>query len=365
MIEWIIVGVAGVHCLVFSNLIFRFHRLQKNQEFSNSLTFSIIIPVRNERRNILQLLRSIEELDYHKDSFEVLVVDDSSSDNTLGILKDHVFSFTCRALSLGSSEMGKKAAIELGVNEAKNEIIVTTDGDCQVPKNWLSSFSAVFDDQTKMVVGPVKMSHSNFFGALQSFDFSVLIGYAASLVGMGVPSMSNGANLAYRKAIFKEVEGYKGNSQIPSGDDEFLLLKVVRKFPGSIRFLKNSAAVVSTTPKETFNTLLNQRVRWLSKWKLHKKGQIVLAVLAVLFDNLAMLAAVVGVVGGWLEPWVLVAFIPRMLVKGIFSAQVNKLLGGVTNWLAVAVYELVYPFYVLLLSFVSIFGHYTWKGRAY
>lgn len=361
MIEWAIVVIGAIHCGVFLNLIYRFGSMRNQSSSEKTLSFSIIIPVRNEAKTLPQLLSAIEALDYPKEKFEVIVVDDSSEDDTL----KSVDSREIQVFSLPEGKQGKKAAIELGVSKAKNEIILTTDGDCLVPKTWLQSFSQAFDEETKMVVGPVKMTYSNLLGALQSFDFSILIGYAASLVGMGIPSMSNGANLAYRREVFNEVEGYNGNSQIPSGDDEFLLLKVVKKYPLGIRFLKDSGAVVSTEPKPGFSELLNQRIRWLSKWTLHKNPKIIVSVIAILVDNLAMITGILGLISGFFPLWIGLVLVARLLVKGIFSTQTNRLLKGKTSWVAVIIYELIYPFYVVLLSLASIFGYYTWKGRKY
>lgn len=368
MIEWALVLISLLHISAFVYLLASFAKLpianSETKESYAECTFSIIVPVRNEAEKIERLLESIEDMYYDPDDFEVLLVDDSSEDHTLDVVNGRSWNFDLKVFSL-NGQIGKKAAIEKGVGQAENDVIITTDGDCLVPKTWLQSFRQSFKEGVQLVVGPVRMNYSGLFGALQSFDFSILIGYAASLVGMGIPSMSNGANLAYRREVFNAVNGYAGNQQIPSGDDEFLLLKVAKKYPDSIRFSKNSESVVSTEPKGSFADLLNQRVRWLSKWTLHKNPKIIVSVLGILIDNLSMIALILGLIIGFLPSWILVVFIGRFLIKGFFSARVNRLLRGRTHWLAVLVYEFIYPFYVLLLSFASIFGHYTWKGRTY
>jgi len=362
MILWAIVGIGSIHCAVFLHMLFRFKSLPKNTSKPLTHSFSIIVPVRNEAATLSRLISQLIHLDYPRDQFEIIVVDDASEDGTLNNLPD---APNLKIFKLSEGMVGKKRAIELGVQHAANEWILTTDGDCQVPATWLSSFNSALTDEVQLVVGPVRMEATHFLGRLQSYDFSLLIGYAASLVGMGVPSMSNGANLCYRKSIFLAVGGYSGNSGIPSGDDEFLLLKVVKRQPKGIRFNNDPCAVVVTDPKDTFRDLLNQRKRWLSKWTLHKNPRIIASVLLTLVDNLSMLACITGVVLGYFPVWTLSILAARWLVKGCFSFEVNQLLRGKTHWLAAALYELLYPFYVVLLSFASIFGHYTWKGRKY
>ena len=365
MIEWTVLLIGLIHCVVFLNLLYWFRSLSLSKENTQQLSFTVIIPVRNEESNILKLVQRLESQDFPTDKMEIIVVNDHSEDNTLDLISQYDSQVQLRIFSLTGQEKGKKAAISLGIAHAAHDIILTTDGDCLVPPTWVSSFNRAYDERTKLVVGPVRMTHSTLLGAIQSFDFSILIGYAASLVGMGIPSMSNGANLSYRKAVFQEVDGYTGNEQIPSGDDEFILLKIVKKYPGTIKFLKDTGAVVSTVPKDDFNALLNQRVRWLSKWTLHKNPKIMVSVVVILIDNLAMILGMLGMLFGFLPLWIGLVLIARLVTKGIFSAQTNKILQGKTNWLAVIIYEFVYPFYVLLLSFASIFGHYTWKGRKY
>ena len=365
MIHWAVLIVGVLHGATFLYLLFRFQALKKPIQSNHEYSFSIIVPVRNEEKTILPLVEQILALDYPKEKFEVIIVDDSSEDATRKKLEMLVAQQAVQLYSLPEGVVGKKKALELGIEKANFEWIVTTDGDCEVPSTWLSSFNHFIEEGTHLIVGPVRMMAGNWLGRIQSFDFSLLIGYAASLVGMGIPSMSNGANLCYRRATFQDLGGYAGNDQIPSGDDEFLLLKVVKKYPDSIRFNNSPDAVVRTIAKPDFASLLNQRMRWLSKWTLHKNPRIISSVLLTLFDNLLMIIGWVGVFTGFFPVWVLVVFVIRWVIKGLFSYKVNQLLKGKTYWLFAALYELLYPFYVVLLSFASIFGYYTWKGRKY
>ena len=118
-----------------------------------------------------------------------------------------------------------------------------------------------------MVFGGVKLEGSSFFSALQSHEFLSLIGTGAATLWYGLPSMCNGANLAFRKAIFFEVGGYANNLHIPSGDDEFLMRKIFQLFPEGIQFVSDSDAVVSTPASLALKEFVHQRVRWAGKWK--------------------------------------------------------------------------------------------------
>lgn len=365
MIEMIVFGVAIIHSLIFIFLYQTFRKVEVKTFPDNQFTFSILIPVRNERDNIGNLLSDIASLTFPTERYEVIVIDDNSEDGTEEVVQSFAANFDLKYIQLTSSMKGKKAALEMGVNNAKNDIILTTDGDCRVQTGWLNSFNSAFSDQTKLVVGPVKMESSDLLGSLQSVDFRILIGYAASLVKLGKPSMSNGANMAYRREVFTDVNGYEGNFEIPTGDDEFLLLKVANRYPEGIGFLKDQRAVVSTLPKTTFKEFLNQRKRWLSKWSLHKNMSIIISVLLILTDNLTMLIGWIGMATGLVSFWFLLFLLFRVLSKVLFTSDIDKLLRTPTNFFSHIIYELIYPFYVLILSFASIFGNYTWKGRKY
>ncbi len=173
-----------------------------------------------------------------------------------------------RFILLASRGEGKKEALTTGINSSRGEIIVTTDGDCRVSVEWLKTVQKYFQaPRTKMVFGGVKLEGSSFFSALQSHEFLSLLGTGAATLWYGFPSMCNGANLAFRKAIFFEVGGYANNLHIPSGDDEFLMRKIFQLYPDGIQFVSDSDAVVYTPASPELKEFVHQRVRWAGKWK--------------------------------------------------------------------------------------------------
>src|SRR5690606_26866381 len=122
----------------------------------------------------------------------------------------------------------KKAAIETGIELAQGTWIACTDGDCRLSPLWLHSFSQmIYDRQPKFISGPV-LYHpvQTLWQQVQALEFSALIGMGAASIGLQNPTMCNGANLAYEKDAFLLVNGFAGNEQVPSGDDEFLLHKI-------------------------------------------------------------------------------------------------------------------------------------------
>lgn len=351
----------------------RFH-WQKIRTASSSATigertFSVILPVRNEVGNIESLIEDLELQNYPKDRFEVLLIDDHSEDDTV-LLAQQAFQKTkldFRIVHLGASATGKKQAITVGLEMAKYEHILTTDGDCRVGKAWISAFSDSFETTGHlMLCGPVKMEAQGIFTKIQALEFSGLTGVGAASLQAGNPSMCNGANLAYKKKTFEEVKGYEGNAQIPSGDDEFLLQKIFANHQGRVSYLKDQRAIVSTNAKGSLKELFNQRIRWSSKWRFHDSNFIKLMAIGVFLNYSFFLFALVMSAMGLMNPWVFVGvFLGRWLCVLLFSYPITQFLGVRGVVFGAVVFEIIYPFFVVILGIASIFGKYSWKGRFY
>ncbi|MFT7029185.1 MAG: cellulose synthase/poly-beta-1,6-N-acetylglucosamine synthase-like glycosyltransferase [Marinoscillum sp.] len=334
------------------------------------MKFTVLIPVRNEASTLPLLLRDLEKQSIDLASFEVIVIDDNSEDNTMTLVRELLPSLVidCQLLELGAKGLeGKKNAITLGVANAKHEIIIATDGDCRMGIHWLAAYSRAFSNQkTQMVSGPVCMNANTFFEQLQVLEFSALIGIGAATLSSGNPTMCNGANMGYRKAVFEEVNGYAGNEGIASGDDEFLLQKVFKNHPEGISFLKDAEALVTTKAKGNLKEFLNQRIRWSSKWKHHKSVFIWIGAMIVFFNYVFVYGALAWSAYDiiWL-PSVLCVIILRWLAMSRFLNKTATFSGIRYSHFMTFFLEIIYPVFVLFLGIASIFGKYSWKGRRY
>ena len=322
---------------------------------------SVVIPVRNEEMTIGKLLKDLAAQEYK--NFEIVVVNDDSEDETLWM----VSTFGLKNINvIHSKGRGKKAAITTGVAAARGVIVVTTDADCSVRPGWLKHIRAHFRDQKVMMVfGGVRMEGKpTFFDALQAMEFSSLIGSGAATAALGLPTMCNGANLAFRKRVFAEVKGYQDNAEIPSGDDEFLLRKVHSLYRGGVRFTNMPEAIVTTVAQPTPEAFINQRIRWASKWRYNSsRFTQSLAVVVVLFQ-LAFIANLVLL----FTPFIMHAiflFAVKMILEAAILLQVCSFLRIRWNWLAFFALQLVYPFYVIGVAVTSFFRPFEWKHRLY
>lgn len=246
------------------------------------ISFSILVPARNEEAVIEKCLLDIAAQNYPFSQFEVIVLNDHSTDNTSKVVQSFAANtdLKVRLLDLQNSEeviKHKKAAITYGIRHATYDYIVLTDADCERGKDWLRTIHQfIREKESKMVYAPVAFKADTLFQKLQSLEFAGLVGIGASAIQLKNPNMCSAANLVFSKAVFTEVGGYVGNDGIASGDDEFLLHKVFKYYPNHVHFLLNRNAVVYTSANTSIQQLTDQRRRWVSKSTKYENRYITL-----------------------------------------------------------------------------------------
>jgi poly-beta-1,6-N-acetyl-D-glucosamine synthase len=325
---------------------------------------SLLIPCRNESENIHRLAGEFKRL--HYPNLELILVDDHSEDDTYELIEESSL-IDKRIVPLRSPGEGKKAALEFAVDQAKGEIILCSDADCSFPEYWVEGMVEPFDNQEiQLVAGPVMVTdNGRFLGAFQQMDWASILVLTSFFFSKRKPLMCSGANLAYRKNAFLEVGGYEGNRDFSSGDDEFLLKKIVKTFgSGSFIYLPFSKNLVKTKPETSWKALINQRVRWAGKWKAHKSFS---HAISAVFSFLAQLV--------WFGSFGLLTLgLPGILIFGlVWISKIlaeKRLLGKVLRIIGIrhgkidfVLTSFIHPIYVLAVGLGAIQGNFTWKGR--
>jgi poly-beta-1,6-N-acetyl-D-glucosamine synthase len=328
----------------------------------NSIT--VIIPVRNEAPSIAVLLQQLQAIDYP--DFEVIVVDDHSEDQTKELTS--FFSGKDKRIRLITNEgTGKKKAITTGIDQAKGAIIVTTDGDCQVQQGWLHRLNQHFQDSaTVMVFGGVSIQSHSFFSALQALEFSSLTGSGVALWALGKPVMCNGANLAFRRDVFQEVGGYAGNEHVASGDDEFLMRKILHRYPDGVSFLNQREGNVQTKAARDVRSFFQQRFRWAGKWKYNQSTFARNLAIYILIVQLAVLGSLVLLFveqETWIRMTLLLLLVTRFAAEAFFLFPVSRFFDTRWHWGAFLVLQFIYPVYVVGTGLFSNLIAVKWKDR--
>lgn len=328
---------------------------------------SLILPVRNEAQTIRLVLQRLISQRYPTDKYEIVVVDDHSTDATVSIVEQFISQTKQVALYLiQSAEHGKKNAITAGIHKSKGEIILTTDADCSMGDEWLAAVNTYFaDSHVKMVCGAVKIEGSDtVFSRMQAIELASLVGSGAAALHLELPLMCNGANLAYRKATFSEVGGYEGNFHIPSGDDEFLLRKIAGRYPHGVVFNADKKSVVSTQAQKTWGEFMQQRIRWAGKWQEGTDWRTKSIALMVICFHIAVLVLIMMMITGYVN-WVtgVVLLILKACSEFFFLNGVTSWLTLRWNWFAFILLQASYSFYAVWIGVLSNFMKPVWKGR--
>jgi biofilm PGA synthesis N-glycosyltransferase PgaC len=341
------------------------------EDIPSNTRFSIIIPFRNEAKNLPSLLLSLKELQYSKDLFEVIFVDDASTDNSLAIVNTFISQTTLNITTIKNNRetnAPKKEAITSAILLAKNEWIVTTDADCKLPKFWLDTFDAYIQkNKPAFIVAPVTYDAADsFLKRFQLLDFLSLQGATIGGFGMRKPFLCNGANLTYKKTLFESVNGFHGNTNIASGDDIFMLEKVLNKNPESVHYLKNQKAIVSTTAEETIKGLISQRVRWASKTAVSKNKITKSIGFAILLMNTSIISLfVLSIIGSFSFKIFLYLFIIKLSIDFLLLYKTARFFKQEALLSSYVLCSILYPFFSVYIVFVSVFTGYKWKGRTF
>ena len=363
MLELILGTVFLIYLLFIGQLIYGFNRMRRfsKAEFIPKTSFSIVVPFRNEKENLPNLLHSISLLNYPKELVEVILVDDDSDDE----FRIQNLEFRIQMIkNVRKSNSPKKDAIETAIQIAKHDWIITTDADCLVQKDWLTIYDQYIQkNEVEMVAsGVCYIPKKGFLSAFQNLDFLSLQGATIGSFGINQPFMCNGANFAYSKSFFKELNGFQGNETIASGDDVFLLQKAVSVAPKKVGFLLAKESIVATNPVATWSDLFQQRVRWASKSTGYSSVYGKLLALVVFGGNLAWIVSFLLWLVGLLDQNIFMLFVAlKFLIDFILIYKTANFFESKLQYVLAS--SLLYPFFSVSVAVYSLFGKYSWKGR--
>jgi cellulose synthase/poly-beta-1,6-N-acetylglucosamine synthase-like glycosyltransferase len=337
------------------------------------LHFSIVIAARNEEENIGPCLESIFSQDLPRDRYEVIVVNDRSSDRTGAVCEEYARRHAnMRVVAVRETPEGvapKKHAVGVGIRQAQNDIVALTDADCVVPATWLATIDRNFTQTTGLVQGITTYGRAEgirpFFYNLQAVDFLSHGIVAAAAIGAKLPLNSNANNFAFRKQAFEEVGGYGAVSQkVVSGDDDLLLQRIAAS-RWDVAFMADPAGAVTTMPTTTLRGVFEQRKRWGSKTVNYTPRQLFFLSGVFLF-YCAIFAALIA---GTARPVFLSAFALMLGLK--ITGEYLLMVPGTALFKQENLRPYILPASLVQLPLVpaavvlGVFGKFSWKGERY
>lgn len=334
---------------------------------------SVVVPARNEADGIEACLESLRACDYPTDQYEIVVVDDFSTDGTAARVKarrpaGHERAADDRRVRLVEMESAsdrtsahKPAAVARGVEAAEGEIILTTDADCRVPPGWIRSMVRRCTPETPFVAGPVAYEHEDLFlPRLQALELMGLVAYGAGTLGLGLPTFCNSANVAYRRDVIE------ARTEAPNGpaQDELLLQHVAYGTDRNVAFNPDPEARILTDPAPSFDDYLQQQARW-AHMGLRYPFFVPQALVTGLWLTHAVLfaaAAVALVLPAWRQP-TLLGFLAKMSVDALLTVPSARHFGQGRLLRSAVPTELLLLVAVPIVGLLGTYGPVEWKGR--
>jgi len=339
---------------------------------------AVVVAARNEIEHIDACLAALARQSYPSDQYHVIVVDDGSVDGTCTRARAVAAAlgrdgFRVSVLD-GPAAYGtggsKKAALALGIDSCSDDIVLTTDADCDVPPGWIQAMVDHFDEQTGAVIGFSQIGRPGFPAALlarwEGLDFLQLMVAAAGSCAHGHPMAASGQSLGFRRQAFDEVGGYAKVRHRVSGDDVLLLQLIRGTRRWRIGFCSEESARIVHPPSPGLRSFLSRRARWASNAPLQLRLDplFFLYMLATFVTSAGLLASPAL----WAADLVSAGFVAAVWIAKIVAegalAFAGALRFGRFDLLRVfPLWTLLQPLYTVSVGLAGPLGFFRWKGR--
>jgi len=330
---------------------------------STNLFISVIIAARNEEENLPECLESVANQTYPVSSYEVLIMNDGSTDGTERICSEFVQRFPNIKLIQVKEDVlirGKANALAQGIESAAGEVILITDADCTVPKTWVEQTAKRYDSEVGLIGGFTLQKATKAFEGMQSLDWTFILGMAAATAGLGFPLGSIGNNLSFRRSAYDQVGGYR-KLKFSVTEDYTVVQAIVGSHKWNYLYPIDLRHLIESKPCPDFQSLIRQKHRW-GKGGLDMK----LAGLAIMVIGFLM----------HLSPFIMLfwggvvqaatALMIKFIADYVFLYQILHRLDRRDDLRWFYWFELYFILYVLLLPFLVFFGgKVKWKGREF
>jgi cellulose synthase/poly-beta-1,6-N-acetylglucosamine synthase-like glycosyltransferase len=323
------------------------------------LNLSIIVSAKNEADNIPSLLNSLKNVDYPKNKFEIIVVDDNSTDLTYSKAKTFKNEFTNLKIIKAENKKypGKKGALVLGINNAVNDYILITDADCIVSSGWLKRYSEKFNQGYDFLFGNAPfINQPGFVNAISRFENLRTFFLYTTAWKLHIPYSAAARNFGFRKSSFYKIKGYENIQETLSGDDDLLIREAVKNKMRIGYILDKDAAVYSAT-KETLKEYIVQMTR-------HTKTSIYYLPIHKLILgswHLINLAALFSLFLGLYNNWFLIPPIIKILAD-LIIVKTNEAKSGYKFGILEIIYlQIIYEILIVVNFMNALFRREKWK----
>jgi cellulose synthase/poly-beta-1,6-N-acetylglucosamine synthase-like glycosyltransferase len=304
-------------------------------------------------------LRSVFKQDFDRHLLEIILVNDGSTDNTQTIVENVFSQYTgaCKIIN-NKGNLGKKKSITAAIKTCNSELIICRDADTYTESDqWLKTIVSFYEEKgNEFIIAPLEIENKNgFLAQLQHYENSALVIITGGYAFYKKAFLCNGANLAFTKRIFEKVGGYKNHLNLNSGDDVLLLEDVKKTDPETVAYLKNPKAAVITYPLKSIKKLLEQKVRWASKFdKNPNQINAFLGIIVCLVHVFSLFYLIKPIIAHHIPLFGIIFICLRVLIDFLLLFLASRYYNRPLKWLWFLPLSFFYSFYVILTAIFSL-----------
>ncbi len=340
----------------------------KINEIEYKLPFvSIIVAAHNEEKHIPHLLKSLKNQTYNKDLYEIIIINDRSTDNTAKIISENSDE-NIKLITIDETPIdwtNKKWALNKGIETANGEIVIQTDADCIPNQKWIETIVQAFSDSnTGFVCGPSPLYSKNKIEDIIQLENNAQDAVSAAAMINNLTLSCTGRNLAFLKSVFLDIDGYEDIKHMKSGDDDLLLHKIKKHTNFKLKFVLDENAMVYSYAPNSISSFINQRLRFASKglfyysWKADISLRMILPLLYItnFFISICIIQFASNAYGLWLFPWLI-----KSIADFYFTYNYYSKLNQKWNPWDCLILSFIHPFYVVIFGGLGPLLNVKWK----
>ncbi|MDO8965935.1 glycosyltransferase [Algoriphagus sp.] len=366
MMIWL-VGIVGLLIIQYLLLLFFLKTGWKDHFIKTDELpkVSVLIAARNEEKDLPNLLRSLEGLNYPIEKLEILIADDQSLDQTALLIAAWAKKGANRNLISIQAEPkdeiqrnGKANALAVLCEKASGDFFFFTDADCEVPQNWILEGINCFGQEVGLVLGITQVKSKGWFEKMQEIDWWNTLGIVKIVTDLKLPTTGLGNNMVISRPAYLASGGFE---KIPfSLTEDLEISKAIRKVGYSIRHQVSENFLVKTKAEKGLNALLQQRKRWMAgAMTLSWAWKTLLGLQFLFFPAVLVLVALHWSLG-------LILFGSKIIIQSLFLAFFSKKGGQKIGTIPLLLFDF-YQIWNLSLTILYYFwpGQVEWKSRKY
>jgi len=356
----LVLSLVTVYALVILVAAAGWLKKENKKTGSEKKEWTVIVPFRNEEKNLPRLLKSFSA---QKKSFHIILVNDHSTDRSLQVITETVASYPALHVTVLTNEgEGKKMASATGLKTVKTNYVLFTDADGEMPEGFLET-TTVYTDEADFFYGPVIYGfNGERTNAVFFLDQLALNAVSLGLGKMGVHTYCSGANMGGKTEKLQTAIPQLQKSANLSGDDiTYLQQAIVQK--QKINALTDRELTVHTAAPVNLGEFLQQRLRWGQKASGYKSFVLLALSALVWLTNSTVLLVLICCLSGCLPACFDAIPLVKLCIDLLFLFLVTLRLRVHARLWAFLLAWLLNLMYIPALAIVGVFTNTSWKGR--